>query len=123
MKRKVKIEGESFYLEFEVEFFDNPTAKKILEKLPIESIVNLWGEEIYFDTGITCPSFNSTLDVEIKDFAYWPQGKCLCIFFGPTPLSNTQKPVPASEVVIVGKVNIESFGLKKVKSGYKIKIE
>jgi hypothetical protein len=123
MKRKVKIEGDSFYLEFEVEFFDNPTAKEILKKLPIKSEVELWEEEIYFHTGISAPLIGSTTDVEIKDFAYWPQGKCLCIFFGPTPLSTTQKPVPASEVVIIGKVNVDPSCLKKVKSGYKIRVE
>jgi hypothetical protein len=122
--RQIEIKGNGFKLDLEVEFFDNSTAKEILKNLPLSSTVNLWGEEIYFDIGIKAPVENPTTDVNIKDVAYWPQGKCLCIFFGPTPLSGPdKKPVPASEVVIVGKLNNLPSELKEVKSGYKITVK
>ncbi|HEC69295.1 MAG TPA: hypothetical protein ENI31_03295 [Candidatus Omnitrophica bacterium] len=84
-------------IKLEVEFFDNPTSKKILENLPLTSSVNLWGEEIYFDTGITASFESATLDVKAGDLACWPEGKCLCVFFGRTPLNREDKPVPAGE--------------------------
>ncbi|UCC95240.1 MAG: hypothetical protein JSW40_00405 [Candidatus Omnitrophota bacterium] len=120
---KVKIGGDNFRLEFNVEFFDNPTAKAILDNLPLQSKARLWGDEIYFDIGIDAPPQNLTLDVASQDIAYWPQGKCLCVFFGPTPASSGSKPVPASEVVVVGKAQALPADLKKVKSGYKIRVE
>ena len=108
---------------FEGEFLENTVAKKILESLPIESRVKTWGDEIYFDTGINAPSEGGTLNVNVGDITYWPEGKCLCIFFGPTAISKTEKPVPASEVVIVGKTSAKPEFLRKIKSGTKIRVE
>lgn len=122
-KNKIKIESKDIKIELNVEFLNNPTVKKILESLPIYSKVNTWGDEIYFDTGITAPAQGATTDVTIGDIAYWPTGKCLCIFFGPTPASSGDKPVPASEVVIVGKTSLDPAMLRKVKPGFKITVE
>ena len=36
--------------------------------------------------------------------ADWPPGRALAIFFGRTPMSTTDKPVPASEVNLVGRL-------------------
>lgn len=117
--KKIKIGN----IELDVKALDNATVKEIDKNLPIESKVKTWGDEIYFDTGITAPAQGATLDVGIGDIAYWPEGKCLCIFFGPTPASSGDKPVPASEVVIVGKTDADPDLLRKVKSGSKIEVE
>ena len=119
---KIAIKSEDNEIELKVEFTDNPTAAKIKESLPIESKVKMWGDEIYFDTGITAPAEGATVDVAVGDIAYWPDAKCLCIFFGRTPASSGDKPVPASEVVIVGKTTVEPALLRKVKSGSKITV-
>lgn len=101
----------------------NPAAKAISKALPIESEAQIWGDEIYFDTGIEAPADGATTDVSVGDIAYWPQGQCLCIFFGRTPMSTTDKPVPASEVVIIGKVaNLDIDLLRSVKNGDKITV-
>lgn len=121
--KKIKIESTDTKIELELKALDNPTTKKINESLPIESKVKTWGDEIYFDIGITAPVQDATTDVEIGDIAYWPEGKCLCIFFGRTPISKENKPVPASEVVIVGKTSVNSNLLRKVKPGSKICVE
>jgi len=109
--------------DFEAGFLENATAKKILENLPIESRVKTWGDEIYFDTGIDAPSEGATLNVNVGDIAYWPEGKCLCIFFGPTAISKADKPVPASEVVIVGRTSASPDFLREIKSRTKIRME
>ena len=119
---KITIKSEDNEIELKVEFTDNPTAAKIKESLPIESKVKTWGDEIYFDTGIAAPAEGATVDVAVGDIAYWPDGKCLCIFFGRTPASSGDKPVPASEVVIVGKTTVEPALLRKVKPGSKITV-
>lgn len=121
--KKIKIESKYIKLELGVEFLDNPTVHKILESLPIESKAKTWGDEIYFDVGINAPANSKTLEISIGDIAYWPEGDCLCIFFGRTPLSSNDKPVPASEVVIVGKVSVDPASLRKVKPGSKIRVE
>ena len=110
-------------LEFAVELINNPTSKAIFEALPVESTVNTWGDEIYFDSGIDAPDLGGTTDVSVGDVAYWPEGKCLCVFFGPTPMSSGNKPVPASSVVVIGRTDTLPEELKKVPSGAKISVD
>jgi len=110
---KVTIEGE---------LNNSQTALKIYEKLPIEAKVNTWGDEIYFEIPVSLKPENATLDVEVGDIAYWPEGDCLCIFFGRTPVSTNNKPRPASKVNIVGKVLGDVSILKNIKSGDKITV-
>lgn len=104
------------------ELNNSQTAQKIYEKLPFEAKANTWGEEIYFEIPANLKPENATQDVEVGDIAYWPQGACLCIFFGRTPVSTNNKPRPASEVNIVGKVIDEVSILKNIKSGDKITV-
>ena len=62
------------------------------------------------------------MEVVPGDIAYWPQGKCLCVFFGPTPASSDEKPVPASPVVIVGKTDASADSLRAIDGGEEIKV-
>ncbi len=104
--------------------YETNCAKKIYELLPIESIINEWGDEFYFSIPLTFPlDDTATKKVKVGDIGYWPPGNALCIFFGPTPISNTDEPIPASEVNIVGRVldNVET--LKSLKGSKKIIIE
>jgi hypothetical protein len=122
--KTIIIQTNSKEILLKIEPLDNPTAQAIDKALPIESRAQTWGDEIYFDTGIDAPSEGVTTDVAIGDVAYWPEGKCLCIFFGRTPMSKSDKPVPASEVVIVGRVgNLDIDLLRSVKNGSRITVE
>ena len=107
---------------FEAELNSSPAAKVIDGKLPLSSEVNTWGDEIYFDIGISCPRDGQTMTVKVGDVGYWPQGKCLCVFFGPTPASSGTDPVPASPVVIVGKTSAPVKLLRSIRDGEKITI-
>jgi hypothetical protein len=102
---------------------DSEISRQIYEKLPIDSKVNTWAEEIYFPVPVNCKPENPTLVVKIGDIAYWPEGKCLCIFFGRTPISTDDQPKPASEVNIVGKIKGDLSILKKIKDGDKISVK
>jgi len=117
---KVTFKTESF--SFEVDFNDSLTASEIVKNLPIESTISTWGDEIYFDIGFKASADGATMDLGIGDVAYWPQGKCLCVFFGPTPASTSPAPVPASPVVIVGKTSASKEDLKTIPLGEKIEV-
>ncbi|MDI6888057.1 MAG: cyclophilin-like fold protein, partial [Candidatus Thermoplasmatota archaeon] len=68
----------------------NPkTAKLICEKLPLESNVNTWGDEIYFGAPLKIAEEKAQEEVEVGDVAYWVEGRCICIFFGATPISKS----------------------------------
>ena len=104
--------------------YETDTAKKIATSLPIESEKNTWGDEFYFEIPLSMPLDETrTEDVEIGDIGYWPPGNALAIFFGPTPLSSGEKPVPASEVNLVGRITDDARLLVNYKDQKKIIIE
>jgi hypothetical protein len=98
----------------EAELLDNDTARAIFAALPIESPYNTWGDEIYFSIPVRRDLEEGTTDVEVGDLGYWPLGRAFCIFYGPTPASSSDKPVPASEVTLVGRVTGDAARLRKV---------
>lgn len=102
---------------------DTQAAREVFDNLPVSSEVSRWGKEIYFNLGFKVSSHSATMDIGKKDIAYWPQGKSLCVFYGPTPSSEEEdKPVPASPVVVVGKVDASPSDLDKVTLGQQIKV-
>jgi hypothetical protein len=109
-------------MNFTAEFNQCLTAQMILKALPLEAEVKLWGDEIYFDTNIQASDFSASMDVNAGDVAYRHEGKRLCVFFGRTPSSTTNKPVPANAVVVVGKISCPPDDLRKIQAGQKMKI-
>ncbi|MBO8143970.1 MAG: hypothetical protein H0Z16_05225 [Thermodesulfobacterium sp.] len=105
------------------EFFDTVCAKAIYDILPIEANLNTWGDEFYFSIPLDYSlDETATLKVKAGDIGYWPPGKALAIFFGPTPASIDENPVPASEVNIVGRLLEDPSKLKKLKNSTKIRM-
>ncbi|MEI8349335.1 MAG: cyclophilin-like fold protein [Candidatus Omnitrophota bacterium] len=107
---------------FDAQLNDTLTAKELAQRLPITGVVSRWGDEIYFEIGFKASAAGATMEVEVGDIAYWSQGKCLCVFFGATPASITEKPLPASPVVIIGRTNISPVELKKIQLGEQIEV-
>ncbi|MCS7279178.1 MAG: cyclophilin-like fold protein [Thermodesulfobacteriaceae bacterium] len=103
------------------EFYETACAQGIYEILPVEAKVNIWGEEYYFSIPFDFPlDETATLKVKVGDIGYWPPGKALAIFFGKTPLSVDENPIPASEVNLIGKLLdppevLKTLSPKKVK--------
>ena len=95
----------------ESEWMDTPTARRLLEALPIESAGSYWGKEFYFDVPVVAPQEEDATDVvDPGTVAYWPAGHCLCLFWGPTPASEGDECRAASEVNVVGQVlNVEDL--------------
>jgi uncharacterized protein len=86
--------------------FSPKTFQAILDRLPIKVKINKWGDELYTDpTEIDVKEEeNAKTEVNELDVAYWPKGKALCLFFGPTPISKDGKILAYSPVNIVGKI-------------------
>lgn len=102
---------------------DTSLAEKIYNSIPFTSKARLWGKEIYFEIPVASGIDNPVEEVEKGDIAYWPEGRCLCLFFGPTPISKGESPIPASAVEIVGKITSNYTELEKVCPGEKITVE
>ena len=90
--------------DFEVELNDTDTANAIWLAVPFEATTNAWGEEIYFEIPVDTALENGRKVMEPGEVAYWPKGRALCIFYGPTPASKGPKPEAISEVTPVGRL-------------------
>jgi len=102
-------------LKLKAELSDTPTARAIAAALPIEADFDTWGDEYYFPIPVDLPlDATRTLKVQVGDLAYWPEGKALAIFYGPTPASHGDRPVPASEVSPVGRITDDPTLLRVV---------
>jgi len=95
------------------------TVKSLLDSLPFSVGIHLWGEEIYTDeTPITMTEENAKPVVELNDVAYWPTGKAICLFYGPTPIGKKGEIKPYSPVNVIGKiVTLDKSILSKIKDG------
>jgi hypothetical protein len=102
---------------------DTPTARAIWKALPIEARASTWGDEIYFSIPVHEPVVAGQEVVELGDVAYWPPGQAFCIFFGPTPMSQSDEIRPASAVNVVGRVEGDPRIFRRVGSGTRVVLE
>ena len=122
MSRKIVVKAGDVTIEGTLN--DSPTANAIWENLPVTGKANIWGDEIYFAIPVK-EELESTAKevVAMGDLGYWPPGRALCIFFGPTPASTGAEIRPASAVNIIGRVEGDATVFKKVKEGTRIQID
>ncbi len=121
MKHKVEILIPKLKnIEIELDDSSSPnTIKKLFDSLPFTVGLNLWGDEIYTDESpIIENEENAKPVVELNDVAYWPTGKAICLFFGPTPIGKKGEIKPYSPVNVIGKIlNPDKSVLKKITNG------
>lgn len=100
------------------------TVEAILNALPIEGVARRWGEEVYFEIPVDVGPENQVEVVGKGDLGYWPPGKALCIFFGPTPASRTPDEIrPASPVNPVGQILGDPKAFAAVRDGERILVK
>ncbi len=81
------------------------TVNDFIKNLPFTVDLNVWGDEIYTSKSpISQPEENAKSPVELNDVAYWPTGKAICLFYGPTPIGKPGEITPASPVNVIGKI-------------------
>jgi len=103
---------------------DSPTADAIWEALPIKGEVNTWGDEIYFQIPVfLAASADAREAVAVGELGYWPPGRAFCIFFGPTPASQSDEPRAASAVNVFGRVAGDATVLRRVADGEAVFVE
>ncbi len=74
--------------------------------LPVSSVINMLGCEIYFEVPTESEAVGEKVTVLDKgDIAFWPGVGAICLFFGPTPLSGKDgRPVSPYPVVKIGRL-------------------
>ena len=106
MKHTVHVDIDSSKIILELDDSNSPkTVNEFVEKLPFTVDLNVWGDEIYSSQSpINQPEENAKSPVELNDVAYWPTGKAICLFYGPTPIGKPGEITPASPVNVIGKI-------------------
>jgi len=97
-----------------VELNDSSTARRLLEVLPIDSTARVWGDEVYFEIPMHHQPENPQADVPPGTVAFWPDGDCLCVFFGQKPYS---------PVNVVGATLGDPAEFARVREGDAVRVE
>ena len=110
-------------LKMSAQLNDSETAQAVWDSLPVTGSASVWGDEIYFDLPVKrSEAADAVAEVEVGTLGYWPPSSAFCIFFGPTPVSTSDKPKAYSPVNILGQVIGDATLFKSVKSGQAVTI-
>jgi len=106
--RRIKLTAGS--VEITAELRDTPTADAIYAALPIDSRARTWGDEVYFSVPVSAPLEPDARDlIQAGELAFWVEGECVAIGFGPTPIS------AGEEIRLAARTNIWADALDDVK--------
>ena len=77
------------------------TADIIYNALPLKSKVQKWGDEIYFETGLSIELESDAKSIiNIGEIAFWNSGSAIAIGYGKTPISK------GNEIRLISPCNI-----------------
>ena len=102
---------------------DTPTAKAIAAALPITSSLMTWGEEAYFEIPVkVAREPDARAIVTPGEIAYWPDGHCIAIGYGRTPISQGDETRLASPCNIFASALGDVKTLSNVKAGTRVTV-
>lgn len=103
---------------------ESSTARAFFQGLPMKISMSRWGDEYYGDCGLDVQlEDDARAEMEVGELAIWPQGRALCIFFGPTPASIDEGPRAISPVNPIGQIEGDTEFLKKLPSSISIQVD
>ncbi|MEJ2116129.1 MAG: cyclophilin-like fold protein [Gammaproteobacteria bacterium] len=117
MTRKIEIQINEHKIV--AELLNTKTAESIFKQLPFKSKAQTWGDEIYFKTPITNQALeeNAKDIVQLGELAFWVEGNCIAIGFGPTPISRDNEIRLAARTNIWAYTDYDLGTLKDVQAG------
>ncbi|MFO1154935.1 MAG: cyclophilin-like fold protein [Rhodospirillales bacterium] len=106
------------------ELRETPTADAIWDAIPFGSHARTWGEEVYFATPVRVSREpDARAVVEAGDLAFWVEGNCIAVGYGPTPVSIGDEIRLAAPTNIWGRALDDVRALCMVNDGDPIQIE
>ncbi|MFI7014308.1 cyclophilin-like fold protein [Streptomyces sp. NPDC050164] len=103
---------------------DTPTTRALAKALPFASTARTWGEEVYFDTGVSVSRETDAREVvEAGTVAFWTDGDALALPYGPTPISRVDECRLASPCNVLGRIDGDPGVLATVRDGDPVRVE
>lgn len=101
-----------------------PTADAILRALPFSATVQTWGQEVMFDCPIRANQEDNAVNVvKPGDMAFWADGSCIAIGYGPTPISRYGEIRLASQCNIWGDALDDVGLLASIAAGTQVHVD
>jgi uncharacterized protein len=120
---KTRIRFDFGALTLDAELLDTPTARAVAAALPVASSTLTWGEEVYFEVPVeVAREAGARAVVEPGEIAYWPDGHCIAIGFGRTPISKGGETRLASPCNIFASALSDVKALARVKAGISVTV-
>jgi len=120
MKLSLKFQTERL----EVDLFDTPTARALIEALPFEARAQTWGEEVYFATPVKAKLEKDARQVvDPGTVCFWTEGGAIALPYGRTPISSDERPKLASRCNVLGTIVGDPKRLRAVKGGETVRVE
>jgi uncharacterized protein len=114
MARRIRFDFGSVTLD--AELLDTPTAQAIVAALPFSA-------SVYFETPVTLPREKGARAVVTPgEVAFWPEGSCIALGFGRTPISQGNETRLAAPCNVFAKALGDVKTLAKVKAGTKVAV-
>ncbi|MFF0460545.1 cyclophilin-like fold protein [Streptomyces mexicanus] len=103
---------------------NTPTTEALAKALPLVSTARTWGEEVYFDTGVSVPRETDARQVvEPGTVAFWTDGDALALPYGPTPISQGDECRLASPCNVLGVIDDDPRRLAAIRDGDPVRVE
>ncbi len=109
---------------FKVNLRNTETARLISKSVPINSKIQMWGEEIFFNTNIYVTLESDAREVvQLGELAFWTEGSAIAIGYGKTPVSIDQEIRLIGPCNVWGNANFKKSDFDNVKPGDEISLD
>lgn len=103
---------------------DTPSARALLDALPLKARAQTWGEEVYFEIPVEVALERDARQVVPPGaVCFWVEGNSLALPWGRTPISESDQPKLVTRCNVLGKIEGDPRQLSAVQSGHTIAVK